>query len=124
MRACTSDLIVAGSSFTPRSSTAWLFTGMPHFTRRRQASAASFVTSRGWLKCVLIQMGPYFSRTAQSSGVMRCGSVTGTREPKRMISRCGISRRRFRSSSMRVVENVSGSPPEMITSRIAGVRRM
>ena len=55
---------------------------------------------------------------------MRIGSTTGTRVPMRTISTCGIARSALMISSRRAVESVSGSPPEMSTSRMAGVRRM
>ena len=61
---------------------------------------------------------------AHSSSSMRMGSTTGTREPMRMISTCGIARTAAMISSSRSVDRVSGSPPEMSTSRMAGVRRM
>jgi hypothetical protein len=52
------------------------------------------------------------------------GSTTGTRVPMRMISTCGMARTAAMISSSRSVERVRGSPPEISTSRMAGVRRM
>jgi len=57
-------------------------------------------------------------------GVMRCGRTAGTLVPMRMISTCGISRRRDRSQLRRSSFKVSGSPPEISTSRTDGVERM
>ena len=53
---------------------------------------------------------------------MRCGRKTGTREPMRTISTCGISRSRLSSSSRILGASTSGSPPESSTSRTCGVR--
>ena len=60
---------------------------------------------------------------SHSSCVMRMGMKTGTREPMRTISMCGISRRRVRISSRILGASTSGSPPESSTSRTCGVRR-
>ena len=46
------------------------------------------------------------------------------RVPKRMVSTWGMARSPVRMPSRRAVESKSGSPPEMRTSRMRGVRRM
>ena len=55
---------------------------------------------------------------------MRIGRHTGTRVPMRTMSTCWIARTDDTSHSSLSVESVSGSPPEISTSRICGVRRM
>ena len=80
-------------SLTPASSTLWLPTGRPALVSLSTARETSGVISFGWLKWRLIQSGWYFSSISHSSSSIRCGRKTGTREPIRMISMCGISRR-------------------------------
>ena len=65
---------------------------MPALTSNRQARAVSGVISWGWLKCVWIQIFPAERSSSTSSGSkIRCGSVTGTRVPMRITSRCSIA---------------------------------
>ena len=111
-------------SFTPASSTDWLPRGTPASARRAQASAASLVISFGWLKWVLSHTGWYFLSMAHSLGVIRWGHTTGVREPSRMISTWGISRRRKMMYSSISSEIISTSPPDRRTSRTVGVLRM
>ena len=80
-------------SLTPASSTLWLPTGRPALVSLSTARLTSGVISLGWLKWRLIHSGWYFSSISHSSSSIRCGRKTGTREPIRMISMCGISRR-------------------------------
>ena len=47
----------SASSFTPRRSTVWFMTGMPWSTSMPTARRDSCVSSRGWLKCVITQIG-------------------------------------------------------------------
>ena len=110
-------------SFTPASSTLWLPTGRPALVSLSTARETSGVISFGWLKCRLIHSGWYFCSISHSSSSMRCGRNTGTREPIRMISMCGISRRPRRIFSNSFGARVRPSPPEMRTSRTCGVRR-
>ena len=58
-----------------------------------------------------------------SSSSMRMGSATGTRVPMRTMSTCSMARTLDTIHSSLSVDSVSGSPPEMSTSRICGVRR-
>ena len=80
-------------SLTPASSTDWLPSGMPARVSLSQARASSGVISLGWLTWMFIQSGWYLASISHSSSSIRCGRNTGTREPIRMISTWGISRR-------------------------------
>ena len=111
-------------SFTPRSSTLWLPSGMPASARRSTAALLSAVNSLGWLKWVFSHRGWCFFKMLTNSGVMREGSTTGTRLPMRMISTCGMARSSPRIHSRRWSDSSSGSPPDSSTSRICGVLRM
>ncbi len=111
-------------SFTPARSTDWLPRGIPARLSLSQARASSGVISFGWLTWMFSHIGWYFASISQSSSSMRCGMKTGTREPIRMISTWGISRRPRRADSRSFGASVRPSPPEMRTSRICGVRRM
>ena len=82
------------------------------------------MNSLGWLKCVLKKSGWYFLSMAHSSGVMRCGNTTGTREPRRTISTWSMARTRARISSSFSSDRTSGSPPLISTSRTSGERSM
>ena len=95
---------------------------MPARVSRSQASASSLVISLGWLTWMFSHSGWYFCSMSHNSAVTRMGMKTGTREPMRMISMCGISRRRLSSSSSSLGASTSGSPPESSTSRTCGVR--
>src|SRR6185369_1826296 len=53
-------------------------------------------------------------------GARLVGEHTGTRVPMRTMSTWGIARTDDTIHSSLSVDNVSGSPPEMSTSRIAG----
>ena len=55
---------------------------------------------------------------------IRIGKTTGTREPIRITSTCGMARTAATISSSFAVAKVNGSPPEIKTSRMAGVLRM
>ena len=108
-------------SLTPASSTLWLPTGRPALVSLSTARLTSGVISLGWLKWRLIHSGWYFSSISHSSSSIRWGRKTGTREPIRMISMCGISRSPRRIDSNSFGASVRPSPPEMRTSRTCGV---
>ena len=110
-------------SFTPASSTDWLPTGMPARVSLSTARATSGVISLAWLKCRFIQIGWYLASISHSSSSTRWGMNTGTREPMRMISMCGISRRPRMIFSNSLGARVRPSPPLISTSRTCGVRR-
>ena len=86
-------------SLTPASSTDWLPSGMPARVSLSQARASSGVISLAWLKWMFIQIGWYLASISHSSSSIRWGRNTGTREPMRMISMWGISRRPRRTIS-------------------------
>ena len=109
-------------SFTPANKTDWLPNGIPARAIRSQASASSWLISLGWLMWMLIHNGWNFCSISHSSCVTRIGRKTGTREPIRTISMCGISRKRVNISSRILGARTSGSPPESNTSRTCGVR--
>jgi hypothetical protein len=92
---------------------------MPASASMPRPFTAAGVSSSGWLKCVLIQSGWNVRSMLVSSGVIRSGRWHGTRLPIRMISRCGMARSRVRMASSRRSLSSSGSPPDMITSRIS-----
>ncbi len=98
--------------------------GMPARLSVSQARASSGVISLGWLTWMFIHSGWYLASISPSSSSIRCGRNTGTREPIRMISTCGISRRPRIADSSSFGASVRPSPPEISTSRICGVRRM
>ena len=77
--------------------------------------------SLGWLTWMFIHSGWYFCEHVAEFRGDALGMKTGTRLPMRMISMCGISRRRRSSSSSSLGARVSGSPPESSTSRTWGV---
>ncbi len=116
--------MVATSSLMPRSSTVWLPTGQPARVSSSTASAASAVSSFGWLKWVFTQIGWWRSSRRHSASVTREGSVTGRRVPSRISSTWGIARNSPSSQSSLSSEKTSGSPPVSSTSRIAGVARI
>ena len=66
----------------------------------------------------------YFFNIRVSASVTRCGSTAGTLVPMRKNSTCLIARSRESSHSRLSSERSSGSPPEINTSRMVGVRSM
>ena len=61
---------------------------------------------------------------ATSFSVTRCGRTHGTRVPMRMISMCGTARTALTIASSLRSLSISGSPPEMTTSRSSEWFRM
>ena len=120
----TSSRCVWTQSLTPARSTDWLPSGIPRGDSLSQARASSGVISLGWLTWMFSQSGWYLASISHSSSSMRWGMNTGTRDPIRTISTCGISRRPRSADSSSLGASVSRSPPEISTSRICGLLRM
>ena len=76
----------------PARSTVWFITGNPASARTSHALTLSFVSSLGWLKCVITHSG-WWGRSARTSSlVIRCGIVTGTRVAIRIVSTLSTAR--------------------------------